>query len=116
MKKKQMLATLVMISLLQGNVYAGEIAPGTYEDEYKYTHPSNNSDITIDEANDYDFKGGLAVDRVASGSKETAIIGIADSANNADKELNITIGDINLDEKVKLNLKTHTESNNKKIV
>lgn len=114
MKKKQMLATLVMLSLLQGSVYAGEIAPGTYEDEYKYTHPSNNSDITIDEAEDYDFKGGLAVDRVASESKETAIIGIADSAENADKELNITIGDINLDEKVKLNLKTHTESNYKK--
>lgn len=109
-----MLATLVMLSLLQGSVYAGEIAPGTYEDEYKYTHPSNNSDITIDEAEDYDFKGGLAVDRVASESKETAIIGIADSAENADKELNITIGDINLDEKVKLNLKTHTESNYKK--
>ena len=111
MKKKTLLATLVMISLLQGNVYAGKIAPGTYEDEYKYTHPSNNSGITIDAAGDYDFKGGLTVDRVASESKETAIIGIADSANNADKELNITIGDINIGEKVKLNLKTQTESN-----
>lgn len=114
MKKKQMLATLVMISLLQGNVYAGKITEGTYENEYIYTHPSNDSGITIDEADYYYFKGGLAVDRVASGSKETAIIGIADSADNADKELNITIGDINLDEKVKLNLKTHTESNFKK--
>lgn len=114
MKKKQMLATLVMLSLLQGSVYAGEIDPGTYENEYKYTHPSNDSGITIDTANNYYFKGGLAVDRVASEDKETAIIGIADSADNADKELNITIGDINLDEKVKLNLKTHTESNFKK--
>ena len=117
MKKKTLLATLVMISLLQGNVYAGKIAPGTYEDEYKYTHPSNNSGITIDAAGDYDydydydFKGGLTVDRVASGSEETAIIGIADSANNGDKELNITIGDINIGEKVKLNLKTQTKSN-----
>ena len=36
MKKKTLLATLVMISLLQGNVYAGKITEGTYEKEYIY--------------------------------------------------------------------------------
>lgn len=78
MKKKTLLATLVMISLLQGNVYAGKIAPGTYEDEYKYTHPSNNGDITIDTAGDYDFKGGLIIDRNTSklsSAYKTALIG-----------------------------------------
>ena len=32
MKKKRMLATLVMLSLLQGSVYAAEVNTGTYND------------------------------------------------------------------------------------
>lgn len=79
MKKKTLLATLVMISLLQGNVYAGKITEGTYENECKYTHPSNDGGITIDTAGDYDFKGGLIIDRNIisnlSSAYKTALIG-----------------------------------------
>lgn len=79
MKKKTLLATLVMISLLQGNVYAGKITDGTYENEYIYTHPSNDTGITIDTAGDYNFKGGLIIDRNIksnlSSRFKTALIG-----------------------------------------
>ena len=95
MKKKQMLATLVMISLLQGNVYAGKITEGTYENEYIYTHPSNDGGITIDTADNYYFKGGLVLERdtskVPSGTN-TALIGRIGTATDSDKIITITVG------------------------
>ena len=56
MKKKTLLATLVMISLLQGNVYADKIVPGTYEDEFEYVHSPNDWSYTINTPGEYNFK------------------------------------------------------------
>ena len=110
MKKKTLLATLVMISLLQGNVYAGKIAPGTYEDEYKYTHPSNTAGFTIDTAGDYDFKGGLIIDRNISNlpsAYKTALIGEISNATKKN-ELTITIGGEEQNNRVKMQLTNTT--------
>ena len=115
MKKKQMLATLVMLSLLQGNVYAGKIEPGTYEDDYKYTHPSNNSGITIDAVGDYDFKGGLVLERDTSkfsSGTNTALIGLIGTATDSDKIITITVGNSEVgSNRVKLDLTNIAGSN-----
>lgn len=112
MKKKQMLATLVMLSLLQGSVYAGEIDPGTYENEYKYTHPSNDTGITIDKAGDYDFKGGLIIDRNIksnlSSAYKTALIGKISKATEKNEVLTITIGGEEQNNRVKMQLTNTT--------
>ncbi len=115
MKKKQMLATLVMLSLLQGSVYAGEIAPGTYENEYKYKHHSNIGGITIDTADNYYFKGGLVLERdtskVPSGTN-TALIGRIGTATDSDKIITITVGNSEVgSNRVKLDLTNIAGSN-----
>ena len=95
MKKKTLLATLVMISLLQGNVYAGKIADGTYEGEYKYTHPSNDWSYTINTPGEYNFKGGLVLERDTSkfsSGTNTAFIGLTGTAKDSDKIITITVG------------------------
>lgn len=122
MKKKTLLATLVMISLLQGNVYAGKIAEGTYENECKYTHPSNDSGITIDTAGDYDFKGGLVLERDTSkfsSGTNTALIGLIGTATDSDKIITITVGNSEVgSNRVKLDLTNIAGSNtlNKNII
>lgn len=111
MKKKQMLATLVMLSLLQGSVYAGQISSGTYENEYIYTHPSYDRGITIDTAGDYDFKGGLIIDRKISNLSsafKTALIGKISNATEKNEVLTITIGGEEQNNRVKMQLTNTT--------
>lgn len=95
MKKKTLLATVVTLSLLQSNVYAGKIAPGTYEDEFEYVHSPNDWSYTINTPGEYNFKGGLVLERDTtkfSSSTNTAFIGLTGTATDSDKIITITVG------------------------
>ena len=60
MKKKRMLATLVMLSLLQGSVYAAEVNTGTYNDFYEYSGEGTNQ-AQIKDAGEYTFVNGASI-------------------------------------------------------
>lgn len=60
MKKKQMLATLVMLSLLQGSVYAAEVNTGTYNDFYEYSGEGTKQ-TQIKYAGEYTFVNGASI-------------------------------------------------------
>ena len=62
MKKKQMLATLVMLSLLQGSVYAAEVNTGTYtyNDFYEYSDEGTKQ-TQIKDAGEYTFVNGASI-------------------------------------------------------
>lgn len=95
MKKKTLLATVVTLSLLQSNVYAGKIAPGTYEDEFEYVHSPNDWSYTINTPGEYNFKGGLVLERDTtkfSSGTNTAFIGLTGTATDSDKIITITVG------------------------
>ena len=79
MKKKQMLATLVMLSLLQGSVYAETINPGIH-DKYVSVNIDGDQRTIINIPDEYNFKGGLSIDRNinASMDKYNSIIGLYD--------------------------------------
>lgn len=115
MKKKQMLATLVMLSLLQCSVYAEtiDIDPGVY-DEYVSVNIDGDQRTIINIPDEYNFKGGLSIDRNinASMDKYNSIIGLESSANDSDKKLEITIGSENADsDKVNIKLNSNSQKN-----
>ena len=62
MKKKRMLATLVMLSLLQGSVYAAEVNTGTYtyNDFYEYS-VEGTKQTQIKDAGEYTFVNGASI-------------------------------------------------------
>ena len=60
MKKKRMLATLVMLSLLQGSVYAAEVNKGTYNDFYEYSGEGTKQ-TQIKDAGEYTFVNGASI-------------------------------------------------------
>lgn len=62
MKKKRMLATLVMLSLLQGSVYAAEVNTGTYtyNDFYEYSDEGTKQ-TQIKDAGEYTFVNGASI-------------------------------------------------------
>lgn len=62
MKKKQMLAMLVMLSLLQGSVYAAEVNTGTYtyNDFYEYSDEGTKQ-TQIKDAGEYTFVNGASI-------------------------------------------------------
>ena len=118
MKKKQMLATLVMLSLLQGSVYAEtiDLDPGVY-DEYVSVNIDGDQRTIINIPEKYNFKGGLSIDRNinASMDKYNSIIGLESDANDSDKKLEITIGSENVNSdkvNIKLNSNSQKYSNN----
>ena len=113
MKKKQMLATLVMLSLLQGSVYAETINPGIH-DKYVSVNIDGDQRTIINIPDEYNFKGGLSIDRNinASMDKYNSIIGLESSANDSDKKLEITIGSENADsDKVNIKLNSNSQKN-----
>lgn len=110
MKKKQMLATLVMLSLLQGSVYAETIEPGIH-DEYVSVNIDGDQRTIINIPDEYNFKGGLSIDRNinASMDKYNSIIVLESDANDSDKKLEITIGSENVNSD-KVNIKLNSNS------
>ena len=115
MKKKTLLATVVTLSLLQSNVYAGKIAPGTYEDEFEYVHSPNDWSYTINTPGEYNFKGGLVLERDTtkfSSGTNTALIGLIGTATDSDKIITITVGNSEVgSNRVKLDLTNIAGSN-----
>ncbi len=111
MKKKQMLATLVMLSLLQGSVYAETINPGIYDKYVSVNIDGDQRTIINTPGEKYNFKGGLSIDRNinASMDKYNSIIGLESSANDSDKKLEITIGSENVNSD-KVNIKLNSNS------
>lgn len=92
MKKKRMLATLVMLSLLQGSVYAAEVNKGTYNDFYEYSGEGTKQ-TQIKDAGEYTFVNGASIINTDlekdDGAK--AIIHHGGTENNINKINKITI-------------------------
>lgn len=101
MKKKQMLATLVMLSLLQGSVYAGTIGTDVYDDIVEIS--AEDRQPVISEAGVYTFDGGLKINsEYGNIQKDTAII--SNTGNNGVITLNVG----NDNKKVELKLNTNS--------
>ena len=101
MKKKQMLATLVMLSLLQGSVYAETIEPKVYDDIVEIS--TENREPVILKAGEYTFNDGLKINSEYGNTKtDTAII--SNTGNNGVITLNVG----NDNKKVELKLNTNS--------
>lgn len=86
MKKKQMLATLVMLSLLQGSVYAETIEQPVYDDIVEIS--TENREPVISKAGVYTFDGGLKINsEYGNIQRDTAII--SNTGNNGVITLNV---------------------------
>lgn len=60
MRKKSALATLVMLSLLNGNVFAESVEPGNYDDFFK-KNVTGEDQVQISENGNYTFKNGASI-------------------------------------------------------
>ena len=90
MKKKQMLATLVMLSLLQGSVYAAEVNTGTYNDFYEYSGEGTKQ-TQIKDAGEYTFVNGASIINTDLENDDGAQAIIHHSGTNEDNINKITI-------------------------
>ena len=90
MKKKQMLATLVMLSLLQGSVYAAEVNMGTYNDFYEYSGEGTKQ-TQIKDAGEYTFVNGASIINTDLEKDDGAQAIIHHSGTNKDNISKITI-------------------------
>lgn len=101
MKKKQLLATLVMLSLVQGSVYAETIEPGVYDDIVEIS--AENRQPVILKAGEYTFDGGLKINS-EYGNTQTHTAIISNTGNNGVITLNVG----NDNKKVELKLNTNS--------
>ena len=90
MKKKRMLATLVMLSLLQGSVYAAEVNKGTYNDFYEYSGEGTKQ-TQIKDAGEYTFVNGASIINTDLEKDDGAQAIIHHSGTNKDNISKITI-------------------------
>ena len=90
MKKKRMLATLVMLSLLQGSVYAAEVNTGTYNDFYEYSGEGTKQ-TQIKDAGEYTFVNGASIINTDLEKDDGAQAIIHHSGTNKDNINKITI-------------------------
>lgn len=70
MRKKSALATLVMLSLLNGNVFAESVEPGNYDDFKKNVTGENQ--VQISENGNYTFKNGASITNTDINNKDGA--------------------------------------------
>ena len=101
MKKKQMLATLVMLSLLQGSVYAETIEPDVYDDIVEIS--TENRQPVILKVGEYTFNDGLKINS-EYGNTQTHTAIISNTGNNGVITLNVG----NDNKKVELKLNTNS--------
>lgn len=71
MRKKSALATLVMISLLNGNVFAESVEPGNYDDFLKKNVTGENQ-VQISKNGNYTFKNGASITNTDINNKDGA--------------------------------------------
>ena len=101
MKKKQMLATLVMLSLLQGSVYAETIEPKVYDDIVEIS--TEKRQPVILKVGEYTFNDGLKINS-EYGNIQTHTAIISNTGNNGVITLNVG----NDNKKVELKLNTNS--------
>lgn len=101
MKKKQMLATLVMLSLLQGCVYAETIEPKVYDDIVEIS--TEKRQPVILKVGEYTFNDGLKINS-EYGNIQTHTAIISNTGNNGVITLNVG----NDNKKVELKLNTNS--------
>lgn len=90
MRKKSALATLVMLSLLNGNVFAESVEPGNYDDFFKKNVTGENQ-VQISENGNYTFKNGASITNTDLGNDDGAQAIIHHSGTNKDNINKITI-------------------------
>ena len=71
MKKKTLLATLVMLSILNGNVFAESIRPDNYDDFFEKNVIGENQ-VQISENGNYTFKNGASITNTDINNKDGA--------------------------------------------
>lgn len=87
MRKKSALATLVMLSLLNGNVFAESVEPGNYDDFFE----NGENQVQISENGNYTFKNGASIINTDLEKDDGAQAIIHHSGTNKDNINKITI-------------------------
>ena len=90
MQKKSALATLVMLSLLNGNVFAESVEPGNYDDFFK-KNVTGEDQVQISKNGNYTFKNGASITNTDLEKDDGAKAIIHHSGTNKDNINKITI-------------------------
>ena len=91
MRKKSALATLVMLSLLNGNVFAESVEPGNYDDFKK--NVTGEDQVQISENGNYTFKNGASITNTDINNKDGAQAIISHEGTNGKiSEITINVG------------------------
>ena len=91
MRKKSALATLVMLSLLNGNVFAESVEPGNYDDLKK--NVTGEDQVQISENGNYTFKNGASITNTDINNKDGAQAIISHEGTNGKiSEITINVG------------------------
>ena len=92
MKKKTLLATLVMLSILNGNVFAEPVEPGNYDDFFEKNVTGENQ-VQISENGNYTFKNGASITNTDLNSNKGAQSIINHKGTNCEiSEITINVG------------------------
>lgn len=87
MKKKTLLATLVMLSILNGNVFAESVEPGNHDDFFE----NGENQVQISKNGNYTFKNGASIINTDLKNDKGAQAIIHHSGTNKDNINKITI-------------------------
>ena len=87
MKKKTLLATLVMLSILNGNVFAESVKPGNYDDFFE----NGENQVQISENGNYTFKNGASITNTDINNKKDGAQAIISHEGTIGKISKITI-------------------------
>ena len=89
MRKKSALATLVMLSILNGNVFAESVKPGNYDDFFE----NGENQVQISENGNYTFKNGASITNTDINNNDGAQAIISHEGTNAEiSEITINVG------------------------
>lgn len=92
MKKKTLLATLVMLSILNGNVFAESVKPGNYDDFFEKNVTGENQ-VQISENGNYTFKNGASITNTDINNNDGAQAIISHEGTNGKiSEITINVG------------------------
>lgn len=92
MKKKTLLATLVMLSILNGNVFAESVKPGNYDDFFEKNVTGENQ-VKISENGNYTFKNGASITNTDINNNDGAQAIISHEGTNGKiSEITINVG------------------------
>ena len=107
MKKKTLLATLVMLSILNGNVFAESVKTGNYDDFFE----NGENQVQISKNGNYTFKNGASIINTDLEKDDGAQAIIHHSGTNKDNINKITINVGNNEKRSKFILKGVSSKN-----